>query len=128
MIASSLIRLARTAPDARVQVFRMARVMAERKRGPEGACTIVHLFQAGFTEAQVVACRDPARALLQGLPLGLKTDPPGLAEAQAAADAALKIKVARIAERFVGDAPPAAEKPAWAAPVVRELNALERRL
>ena len=121
MIASSLIHAARKAPDARRHVFRMARVMAERKNGPEGACTVVHLFQEGFTEAQVVAYRDPARALLQGLDLGLTTSPPGRREAQEAVDAIREVRAARAAERLI-------PKLAWAPPVVEERNALTAKL
>ena len=113
MPSPSLIHAARRAPDAGSHVFRMARVMADRKNGPEGACTVVHLFQAGFTEAQVAAYRDPARALLQGLPLGLTTEPPGRREAEAAVDAVREIRFARAAERYLA-------RRAWAPPVVRE--------
>ena len=113
MPSPSLVHAARRAPDARHQVFRMARVMAERRNGPEGACTVVHLFQAGFTEAQVHAYRDPARALLQGLPLGLTTEPPGRREGEAAVEAAREIRFARAAERFLAQR-------TWALPVVQE--------
>lgn len=113
MPSPSLVHAARRAPDARHHVFRMARVMAERRNGPEGACTVVHLFQAGFTEAQVHAYRDPARALLQGLPLGLTTEPPGRREGEAAVEAAWEIRFARAAERFLAQR-------AWAPPVVQE--------
>ena len=113
MIASSLVHAARKAPDARHHVFRMARVMADRKNGPEGACTVVHLYQEGFTEAQVVAYRDPARAVLQALPMGLKTDPPGRREAEAAVEFALEIRATRAAEQL-------RPKLLWAPPVVEE--------
>lgn len=115
MPSPSLVHAARSAPDAGRHVYRMARVMADRKSGPEGACTIVHLFQAGFTEAQVVAYRDPARALLQGLPLGLKTDPPGRREAEAAVEAIREIRFVRVAERYLAQR-------AWAPPIVEEQN------
>ncbi|MDH2313075.1 hypothetical protein [Methylobacterium brachiatum] len=113
MPAPSLVHAARKAPDARHQVYRMAKVMSERKNGPEGACTVVHLFQAGFTEAQVLAYRDPARALLQGLPLGLTTEPPGRREAEAAVEAIRELRFVRAAERFL-------TQRAWAAPVISE--------
>ena len=118
MPAPSLVHAARRAPDARNQVFRMAKVMSERKNGPEGACTVVHLFQAGFTEAEVHAYRDPARALLRGLPLGLTTEPPGRREAEAAVEAIREIRFARVAERFLAQR-------AWAPPVVEESSAPE---
>ena len=118
MPSPSLILAARRAPDAGRHVFRMARVMADRKNGPEGACTVVHLFQAGFTEAQVAAYRDPAQALLQGLPLGLTTEPPGRREAEAAIEAVREIRFARAAERYLA-------RSAWAPPVVQESRALE---
>lgn len=116
MPAPSLVHAARKAPDARAHIFRMARIMSERKNGPEGACTAVHLFQAGYTEAQVHAYRDPARALLQGLPM--TGDPPGQREAEAAVEAIREIRFARAAERFLAQR-------AWAPPVVREATDLE---
>jgi len=115
MPAPSLVHAARKAPDARHQVFRMAKVMSERKNGPEGACTAVHLFQAGYTEAQVHAYRDMARALLQGLPL--EGDPPGRREAEAAVEAVREIRFARAAERYLA-------RRTWAAPIVREATDL----
>lgn len=118
MSVPSLVRAARHAPDARRHVFRMARIMAERRNGPEGACTILHLFQEGFTEAQVQAYRDPARALLQGLPLGLITEPPGRREAQAAVEVIREMRFARAAERYQA-------RHAWAPPVIAELDNTE---
>lgn len=115
MPSPSLVHAARRAPDAPRHVFRMARVMADRMNGPEEACTVVHLFQAGFTEAQVAAYRDPARALLQGLPLGLTTEPPGRREAEAAVEAIREIRFARVAERYLAQR-------GWAPPVVEERN------
>lgn len=111
MPSPSLVHAARRAPDARAQIFRMARIMSERKNGPEGACTVVHLFQAGYTEAQVHAYRDSARALLQGLPL--KGDPPGRHEAEAAVEAVREIRFARAAKRYLA-------RRTWAPPVIRE--------
>ncbi|MCJ2143665.1 hypothetical protein [Methylobacterium sp. E-066] len=111
MPAPSLVHAARKAPDANRHIFRMARIMSERKNGPEGACTAVHLFQAGYTEAQVHAYRDPARALLQGLPL--TGDPPGRREAEAAVEAIREIRFVRAADRFLAQR-------AWAPPVVSE--------
>lgn len=118
MPSPSLVHAARHAHDAGRHVFRMARVMADRKNGPEGACTVVHLFQAGFTEAQVTAYRDPARALLQGLPLGLTTEPPGRREAEGAVEAVREIRFARAAERYLA-------RPVWTQPVVQESAAPE---
>lgn len=114
MTSPSMIHAARRAPDAGRHIFRMARIMAERKNGPEGACTVVHLFQAGFTEAQVHAYRDPARGLLQGLPL--TADPPGRREAEAAVEAIREIRFARAAERYLA-------RRSWAPPMVREQSA-----
>ncbi|MGU3668612.1 hypothetical protein ACLBX9_30895 [Methylobacterium sp. A49B] len=116
MPSPSLVHAARKAPDARAQIFRMARLMVERKNGPEGACTVAHLFQQGFTEAEVHAYRDPARALIRGLPL--KGDPPGRREAEAAVEAVREIRFARVADRYLA-------RRAWAPPVVIEAGARE---
>ena len=114
MPSPSLVHAARNAPHARAEIFRMARFMVEQKNGPEGACTIVHLFQKGWTEAEVYAYRDPARALIRGLPL--KGDPPGRREAEAAVEAVREIRFARAAERYLAQR-------AWAPPVVIEGSA-----
>ena len=100
-------------PDALEHVIRMVRVMEERTTGPEEACTIAHLFQAGFTEAQVAAYRDPARALMQGLPTGLRYNPPGRLAAKLALQRVPSIRAA-YAERQ------AAERLTWSAPAVQE--------
>jgi hypothetical protein len=118
MPSPSLVHAARRAPDALEHVIRMVRVMQERTTGPEEACTIVHLFQAGFTEAQVHAYRDPARALMQGLPTGLRHNPPGRLAAKLALQRVPEIRAA-IAERQ------AAERPTWSAPQVAELAPAE---
>ena len=113
MPSPSLVHAARRAPDALDHVIRMVRVIEDRTSGPEEACTIVHLFQAGFTEAQVHAYRDPARALIQGLPTGLRYCPPGRLAAKLALQRVPEIRAA-IAERR------AAERPAWSPPRVAE--------
>ena len=113
MPSPSLVHAARKAPDALDHVIRMVRVMEERRTGPEEACTNVHLFQAGFTEAQVAAYRDPARALMQGLPTGLRYNPPGRLAAKIALQRVPSIRAA-YAERQ------AAERPTWSAPAVQE--------
>ena len=77
MPSPSLVLAARRASDALDHVIRMVRVIQERTTGPEEACTNLRLFQAGFTEVQVHAFRDPARALRQGQPTGLNHNPPG---------------------------------------------------
>ncbi|WP_267422757.1 hypothetical protein [Methylobacterium sp. GC_Met_2] len=116
MPSPSLVHAARHAPHARAEIFRMARFMVEQKNGPEGACTIVHLFQKGWTEAEVHAYRDPARALIRGLPL--TGDPPGRREAEAAAEVAREIRFARAAEPYLAGR-------AWAPPVVTEASTPE---
>lgn len=116
MPSPSLVQAARRAPDAPRQIFRMARIMAERRNGPEGACTIVHLYQEGFTEAQVVAYRDPARSVLQGLPL--TGDPPGRREAEAALEVIRERRFARAAERYLA-------RRVWARPVIKEVGVPE---
>ncbi|MGX9980335.1 hypothetical protein [Methylobacterium fujisawaense] len=113
MTSPSMIHAARRAPDALEHVIRMVRVIQERMSGPEEACTIVHLFQAGFTEAQVQAYRDPARALMQGLPTGLRHNPPGRLAAKLALGRVPEIRAA-FARRQ------AAERPTWSAPQVAE--------
>lgn len=111
MPSPSLVHAARHAPHARAEIFRMARFMVEQKNGPEGACTIAHLFQKGWTEAEVHAYRDPARALIRGLPL--TGDPPGRREAEAAVEAVRELRFARVAGRYLA-------RRAWAPPVIRE--------
>ncbi|MBE7204818.1 MAG: hypothetical protein INR70_44440 [Parafilimonas terrae] len=118
MPSPSLVYAARNAPDALDVVIRMARVVQERVTGPEEACTNVHLFQAGFTEVQVHAFRDPCRALIQGQPTGLKYNPPGRLAAKLALKRVPEIRAA-YAERQ------AAERAAWTAPVIQELGADE---
>ena len=113
MTSPSMIHAARRAPDALDHVIRMVRVMQERTTGPEEACTMAHLFQAGFTEAQVHAYRDPARALMQGLPTGLRYNPPGRLAAKLALGRVPEIRAA-FARRQ------AAERPTWSAPQVAE--------
>ncbi|WP_267355764.1 MULTISPECIES: hypothetical protein [unclassified Methylobacterium] len=113
MPSPSLVQDARRAPDALDHVIRMVRVMQERITGPEEACTIVHLFQAGFTEVQVHAFRDPARALMQGQPTGLRHNPPGRLAAKLALQRVPSIRAA-MAERQ------AADRPTWSAPAVQE--------
>ncbi|MET3485429.1 hypothetical protein [Methylobacterium sp. 1973] len=113
MTSPSMIHAARNAPDALAHVIRMVRVIEERLSGPEEACTNVHLFQAGFTEVQVHAFRDPARALMQGQPTGLRHNPPGRLAAKLALQRVPDIRAA-FARRQ------AAERPTWSAPVVTE--------
>ena len=113
MPSPSLVHAARRAPDALDHVIRMVRVIEERTSGPEEACTVVHLFQAGFTEAQVAAYRDPARALMQGLPTGLRPNPPGRLAAKLALQRVPEIRAA-FAQRQ------AIERSTWSPPVVEE--------
>jgi hypothetical protein len=115
MPSPSLVQAARRAPDARARIFRLARLMVERKNGPEGACTFVHMLQDGYTEAEVHAYRDPARALIRGLPL--TGDPPGRREAEAAVEMIREIRFMRAAERYLA-------RRTWAAPIVREASDL----
>ncbi|MFB0491244.1 hypothetical protein ABIE45_003830 [Methylobacterium sp. OAE515] len=118
MTSPSMIHAARRAPDALDHVIRMVRVIQERTTGPEEACTIVHLFQAGFTEAQVAAYRDPARALMQGLPTGLRHCPPGRLAAKLALKRVPEIRAA-FAQRQ------AATRSIWSAPRVAERATVE---
>ena len=109
MTAPSLISGARNAPDCRDRILAMADAMRHHAHGPDGACTSVHLYCAGFTEAEVVVYRDDARAVLAGRPSALRTLRPGRIEARRLLTRALEIH---------------REKRAWSAPVVIEPAAL----
>ena len=78
MAAPSKIAAARDAVDRSIRTERMAQVMRDREAG-DGACTFAHLTAAGFTEAEIEAYRDDARALLSGRPVPI-TLPAGRVE------------------------------------------------
>jgi hypothetical protein len=77
MTAPSLLLAARHAPDRRERILYMAETMRDLAYGPGGACTFPDLCAAGFTEAEIVAYRDDARAAIAGRPSPLRTTPIG---------------------------------------------------
>lgn len=77
MTAPSLLLAARRAPDRRERILYMAETMRDLAHGPGGACTFPDLCAAGFTEAEIVAYRDDARAAIAGRPSPLRTTPIG---------------------------------------------------
>ena len=95
MTAPSLISAARNAPDCRDRILRMAAIMRHHAFGPEGGCTAVHLYCAGFTEAEGRVYRDPARAVLSKRPSELRTDRPGVRDGDKLAALAWQIKVSK---------------------------------
>lgn len=83
MHSPSRIDFARRAPDRWARVRKMAEVMREIAEGPEGACRFGHLYAAGFTDSEIRAYSDDARAILSGRPGAGTTRPrPGRAEGQ----------------------------------------------
>ena len=106
MPSPSLITAAKRAPDARVQILRMAELMRHHKEGIGESCTALHLYQAGFTEAEVIAYRDDARAALRGKPSANRWTPPDRLKGM------LLVKKAREIQERNG-------RRRWAAPVVR---------
>lgn len=105
MTSPSLIARSRSAENAQDLARRMARIMVERRSGPEEACTREHLRQEGFTDAQITALYDTARAEIAGEPSPIRWKPPGRLRGMLLVRDAQKIR-----ER-VGRKP-------WAAPVV----------
>ena len=111
MPSPSLIAAARRDPDARAQISRMAQVMRHHQEGVEGCCTFLHLLQAGYTEAEIHAWRDDARAYIRGKPSANRWTSPYRIEAAEFAIEARKI------QRRVNRAP-------WVAPVVQQVEAV----
>ncbi|GEP12285.1 hypothetical protein [Methylobacterium gnaphalii] len=60
MAAPSKIRAAQSAPDRPRRIALMVRTMIDREAA-NGACTFGDLSAAGFSEAEIIAYRDPAR-------------------------------------------------------------------
>lgn len=65
MASPSQITAANKAPDRLERIRLMARTMRDRADA-DGACTMSHLYAAGFTQAEIEAYRDQARGLLSG--------------------------------------------------------------
>ncbi|TXM65851.1 hypothetical protein [Methylobacterium sp. WL120] len=110
MPSPSLIAAARHAPDARAQIARMAQVMRYQMEGVEECCTFVHLVQAGFTEAEIHAYRDDARAYIRGKPSANRWTAPDRVKGSL-----LAIKAREIRRRVNGSQ--------WAPPVVAVIEA-----
>ena len=110
MPSPSLITAAKRAPDARVLILRMAELMRHHNEGISEGCTFVHLLQAGFTEAEIHAYRDDARAALRGKPSSLRWTPPDRLKGM------LMVKKAREIQERNG-------RRTWAAPVVEQVEA-----
>lgn len=110
MPSPSLVAAARHAPDARVRITRMAHVMRHQMEGVEECCTFVHLVQAGFTEAEIHAYRDDARAYILGKPSANRWTPPDRLHGNL-----LAIKAREIRRRVSGGR--------WAPPVVQPIEA-----
>lgn len=68
MVAPSKLHAARTARDRKTRIRLMAETMRHHASGPEDACTLRHLFAAGFTEAEIETYRDDARAMMRATP------------------------------------------------------------
>lgn len=79
MTRPSQIAAAKAAPDRDHRIRRMATVMRESAAAHD-ACTTTHLRAAGFTEGEIYAYADDARALLSGR----RTAPPSPAQKEAA--------------------------------------------
>ena len=109
MTSPSLIAAARSSADRHERIIRMAHLMRHHREGPEGACTALHLYQAGYTEAEVVAYRDDARACLLGKPSLLRNTPPYRLKGQLLAMEARRIQARN-------------ERRPWAAPVVEQID------
>ena len=92
MTAPSKLRAAQAAPDRAARVRRMADLMRHHQNGPEGACTYRHLYAAGFTEAEIEAYRDDARALLSNRAAIRLAPAPGRMEGRQLVRAAIAIR------------------------------------
>jgi hypothetical protein len=67
MARPSQLQAARTAPDRASRTSRMAEVMREHEAA-DGACQMQHLRAAGFTDGEIAAYADGARAILSDRP------------------------------------------------------------
>lgn len=92
MVAPSQIAAARAAPDRWQRVAAMAEIMRDGAAG-QGACTMGALRAAGFTEGEIFANADEARAVLSGRPGAGKPQPaPARAEGERLAAEARRIR------------------------------------
>lgn len=83
MIPIARLQSARRAADRWARVRLMAEVMRDNADGPDGSCRFGHLCAAGFTEAEIRAYADDARAILSGRPgAGMTAPSPARAQAQ----------------------------------------------
>ncbi|CAO4162677.1 Transcriptional regulator [Methylorubrum populi] len=98
MTAPSKIRAAQAAPDRATRIRLMADTMRRHEAGPEGACTFSHLAAAGFTQAEIEAYRDDARAILSDRPSVRLAAPAGRQQGKALVRAAIAIRRRKAAE------------------------------
>lgn len=110
MPSPSLITAAKNSPDARARIARMAKTMRHQMEGVEGCCTFLHLVQDGFTEAEIHAYRDDARAFILGKPSANRWTAPDRLHGSL-----LAIKAHEIRRRVNGGR--------WAPPVVAAIEA-----
>lgn len=110
MPSPSLIAAARRAPDARDVIIRMAERMRHHMEGVEGCCTFRHLLQDGYTEAEIFAFSDDARACIRGKPSANRWTSPDRFIGNRLADKAREI------HRRMG-------RPSWNTPVVEQVEA-----
>lgn len=106
MVAPSLIRAAKQAPDRLERIHRLAAVLVELDAGPSSAL-YKHVYAKGFTEAEVIAYGDAARGVIENRPTAMRFTAPHVKECAAFAQAAQAIKRIKTA-------------PSWAKPVVTE--------
>lgn len=93
MIAHARLHSARRAADRWARVRLMAEVMRDNADGPDGSCRFGHLCAAGFTEAEIRAYADDARAILSGRPgAGMSGPSPARAEAKRLVSKAKRIR------------------------------------
>lgn len=93
MAKPSQLALARAANDRRERTHTMASIMHDRHVA-DGACKTEHLRAAGFTEAEIRAYSDDARAILSGR-AGQNAPPAGRVEGKALVRAARRIRKQR---------------------------------
>jgi hypothetical protein len=67
MVSPSRLDAARKVPDRNTRIQTMVEIMRDCAAA-HGACQMVHLRAAGFTEAEIHAYADEARAILSGRP------------------------------------------------------------
>ena len=83
----SQLEAARKAPDRQARTNLMADTMREREAS-DGACQSSHLRAAGFTDAEIWAYADDARAILSGRKPARRAVSPGRKIGKAMAEAA----------------------------------------